>query len=197
MEVRKFHAWSLVLSLFALSFLGMTAISEENKNITLEEEVIISVDSTNLRFSPAEITITEGDTVRFFWDGELLAHNAVEENNIFDSGDPERNVDYSFTFEIGMNGTYEFVCEPHEAANMIGKITVNPAPAIISPVGFSSTEILIIFVLSSSPGISSLLTFLKKLLTLLAINLEALKFLSLKDSFFNFSFFLISFSLVG
>ena len=131
MEVRKFHAWSLVLSLFALSFLGMTAISEENKNITLEEEVIISVDSTNLRFSPAEITITEGDTVRFFWDGELLAHNAVEENNIFDSGDPERNVDYSFTFEIGMNGTYEFVCEPHEAANMIGKITVNPAPAII------------------------------------------------------------------
>ena len=131
MEVRKFHAWSLVLSLFALSFLGMTAISEENKNITLEEEVIISVDSTNLRFSPAEITITEGDTVRFFWDGELLAHNAVEENNIFDSGDPERNVDYSFTFEIGMNGIYEFVCEPHEAANMIGKITVNPAPAII------------------------------------------------------------------
>ena len=131
MEVRKFHAWSLVLSLFALSFLGMTAISEENKNITLEEEVIISVESTNLRFSPAEITITEGDTVRFFWDGELLAHNAVEENNIFDSGDPERNVDYSFTFEIGMNGTYEFVCEPHEAANMIGKITVNPAPAII------------------------------------------------------------------
>ena len=131
MKARKFYAWSLVLSLFALSFLGVTVTSEENKNITLGEEVIISVDSTNLRFSPAEVTITEGDTVRFFWNGELLAHNAVEENNIFDSGEPERNVDYSFTFEIGMNGTYEFVCEPHEAANMVGKITVNPAPDIM------------------------------------------------------------------
>jgi hypothetical protein len=25
-----------------------------------------------------------------------------------------------------MNGTYEFVCEPHEEANMVGTITVNP-----------------------------------------------------------------------
>ena len=119
-----------MLSLFALSFLGVTVTSEENKNITLGEEVIISVDSTNLRFSPAEVTISEGDTVRFFWDGELLAHNAVEENNLFDSGEPERNVDYSFTFEKGMNGTYEFVCEPHESANMIGRIIVTPAPVI-------------------------------------------------------------------
>jgi hypothetical protein len=56
----------------------------------------------------------------------LLAHNAVEINEVFDSGDPERDVDYSFKFEIGMNGTYDFVCEPHESANMVGKIIVNP-----------------------------------------------------------------------
>ena len=54
----------------------------------------------------------------------------VKENNLFDSGEPERNVDYSFTFEKGMNGTYEFVCEPHESANMIGRIIVTPAPVI-------------------------------------------------------------------
>ena len=101
-------------------------MSEENNKVISSEEVIITVDSTNLRFSPSEISIMEGDTVRFFWQGQLLAHNAVERNGVFDSGEPERAVDYSFKFEIGMNGTYEFVCEPHESANMIGEIIVNP-----------------------------------------------------------------------
>ena len=27
----------------------------------------ITVDSTNLRFSPPDVTISEGDTVRFLW----------------------------------------------------------------------------------------------------------------------------------
>ena len=117
----------VLLLLFLLSTtISTSVISEEGENIFLEEEVIITVDSTNLQFSPSEVTITEGDTVRFFWQGQLLAHNAVEKNGIFDSGDPERDVDYSFKFEVGTNGTYDFVCEPHESANMVGKIIVNP-----------------------------------------------------------------------
>ena len=117
----------VLLLLFLLSTTVSTSvISEEGDNIVLEEEVIITVDSTNLQFSPSEVTITEGDTVRFFWQGQLLAHNAVEKNGIFDSGDPQRDVDYSFKFEVGTNGTYDFVCEPHESANMVGKIIVNP-----------------------------------------------------------------------
>ncbi len=130
MKFVKFYTLGLVFPLIVFSLLGTNVISEESGNAIQEDEIIISVDSTNLRFSPAEVTISEGDTVRFFWDGELLAHNAVEENNLFDSGEPERNVDYSFTFEKGMNGTYEFVCEPHESANMIGRIIVTPAPVI-------------------------------------------------------------------
>jgi plastocyanin len=93
------------------------------------QTVVITVDSTNLRFSPSSITITEGDTVRFFWSGQALPHNAVESNGVFDSGEPAREVDYSFTFERGMAGTYEFVCEPHASAGMVGQITVEPAPA--------------------------------------------------------------------
>ena len=58
------------------------------------EDVIITVDSTNLRFSPDSVTVSEGTTVRFFWSGQLLPHNAVEANGLFDSGDPERDVDY-------------------------------------------------------------------------------------------------------
>lgn len=94
------------------------------------ETVVISVDSTNLRFSPSQVTITEGDTVRFFWSGQALPHNAVEANGVFDSGEPERAVDYSYTFERGSNGTYDFVCEPHESMGMVGQITVEPAPPL-------------------------------------------------------------------
>lgn len=91
--------------------------------------VVVNVDSTNLRFSPETITISEGDTVHFLWDGEILAHNAVERNGLFDSGDPSRNVDYSYTFVVGDNGTYEYVCDPHEELGMVGVIVVEPIPA--------------------------------------------------------------------
>ena len=101
----------IFLLLFSFStIISNPVLSEENNKVISSEEVIITVDSTNLRFSPSEISIMEGDTVRFFWQGQLLAHNAVERNGVFDSGEPERDVDYSFKFEIGMNGTYEFVC---------------------------------------------------------------------------------------
>ncbi len=69
--------------------------------------------------------------MRFFWSGQALPHNAVESNGVFDSGDPARDVDYSFTFERGMAGTYEFVCEPHASAGMVGQITVEPAPELV------------------------------------------------------------------
>ena len=88
------------------------------------EVVVVTVDSTNLRFSPSTITISEGDTVRFFWSGQALPHNAVEHSELFDSGEPNRAVDYSFTFEGGMNGSFEYVCEPHEAVGMVGTIIV-------------------------------------------------------------------------
>ncbi len=97
------------------------------------EEVVVTVDSTNLRFSPSSVTIVEGDTVRFFWSGELLAHNAVAEEGLFDSGEASRNVDYSFTFEIGTNGTHQYVCEPHEEFGMVGTVVVEPAPPAPTP----------------------------------------------------------------
>ena len=89
---------------------------------------IITVDSTNLRFSPSTVTITEGDTIRFFWDGQLLPHNAVEDNGIFDSGDTASDQDYSFLFPVGLNGTFNYFCEPHRSVGMVGEIIVNPLP---------------------------------------------------------------------
>jgi len=116
---------AIVLSILLLSFVSTNLVSAD-----VSEETVITVDSTNLRFSPSDVTIQEGDSVRFFWSGELLPHNAVAEDGTFDSGDPAREVDYTFMFDLGTNGTYEFVCEPHESAGMVGTITVEPAPVL-------------------------------------------------------------------
>ena len=101
--------------------------------VSTSEEVVVTVDSTNLRFSPSSVTITEGDSVRFFWSGELLAHNAVAEDGLFDSGDTSRNVDYTFTFEAGTNGTHQYVCEPHESVGMVGTVVVEPMQEPVAP----------------------------------------------------------------
>lgn len=102
--------------------------SVNNLNESEGEIVVVTVDGTNLRFTPDTITLKEGDSVHFFWSDELLAHNAVEENGLFDSGDTSRNVDYTYTFKIGENGTYQYVCEPHESLGMVGTIIVEPMP---------------------------------------------------------------------
>jgi len=43
---------------------------------------------------------------------------------VFDSGDPERAVDYGHVFDYDSAGTYSFFCEPHEAVGMTGSVTV-------------------------------------------------------------------------
>ena len=118
-----------VVACILLSSIALTGSLSEPADIQQEEydhvlATTITVDSTNLRFSPSDVTISEGETVRFLWSGELLPHNAVESEGVFDSGEPSRNVDYIFTFEIGMIGTYEYVCEPHEDMGMVGTIVV-------------------------------------------------------------------------
>ena len=121
-----------VVACILLVSIALTGSLSESADNQQEEDdhvlaTTITVDSTNLRFSPSDVTISEGETVRFLWNGELLPHNAVESEGVFDSGEPSRNVDFIFTFEIGMNGTYEYVCEPHEDMGMIGTIVVEAA----------------------------------------------------------------------
>lgn len=106
--------------IFLSHFLCGTIVLEDDDS----REYTITVDSTNLRFYPESLTINEGDSVRFMWGGEFLAHNSVEENGVFDSGEPEREVDYLYTFNYDQAGIYNFFCEPHESFEMDGSITV-------------------------------------------------------------------------
>ena len=110
----------IVLSVFLLFLQGNLVLEQAQET----ETHVVTVDSTNLRFTPSTLTINEGDTLRFVWGGQALPHNSVEENGVFDSGDPERNVDYGHVFGYDSAGTYSFFCEPHEAVGMTGSVTV-------------------------------------------------------------------------
>ena len=109
-----------ILVFFVFQTLCGNLILEENTS----KEHTVTVDGTNLRFYPDSLTINEGDTVKFMWGGEILPHNSVEENGVFDSGEPEREVDYSYTFGFEQSGSYNYFCEPHQAVGMDGIITV-------------------------------------------------------------------------
>ena len=110
-----------------LCFAIILCLLQGNLGLEMEQETethVVTVDSTNLRFTPSTLTINEGDTLRFVWGGQALPHNSVEENGVFDSGDPERAVDFEHVFDYDSSGTYNFFCEPHEAVGMTGSVTV-------------------------------------------------------------------------
>ncbi len=78
----------------------------------------------NLIFSPNELTISAGDTVKFV-NGELPPHNMVVKDH------PElSHTDLAFmggeSFEVTFpeSGDYEFQCDPHAGAGMTGIIHV-------------------------------------------------------------------------
>jgi plastocyanin len=90
----------------------------------------------SLKFDPAELTVKVGDTVT--WDNtSSMAHTTTcdpskalkasdvvqpDGGDTWDSGTLNAGQTYSHTFKVA--GEYQYVCLPHEAAGMIGKITV-------------------------------------------------------------------------
>ena len=110
-----------------LCFTIILCLLQGNLEFEMEQETethVVTVDSTNLRFNPSTVTLNEGDTLRFVWGGQALPHNSVEENGVFDSGDPERDLDFGHVFDYDSAGTYNFFCEPHESVGMLGSVTV-------------------------------------------------------------------------
>ena len=113
--------------LLIVVFLLLCSASQAAAQSTASD-VIVTVDSTSLRFSPSEVTVEEGQAVRFVWNGQALPHNAVAKDGLFDSGEPARDVDYRFVFDLVSACSYLFVCEAHDSSGMIGTVIVEPAP---------------------------------------------------------------------
>ena len=88
-------------------------------------EVKLGTDAGMLAFEPSNVTISAGDSVKFV-NNKLAPHNAV-----FDGHEELSHPDLAFApgeswEETFSNpGTYDFYCEPHRGAGMVGKIVVN------------------------------------------------------------------------
>jgi plastocyanin len=98
------------------------------------EEVTVGPGGS-LVFEPAEITIAPGTTIKWVWESDN--HNVVPESQPEGAdwqgteGAPDKTYDtgheYSHTFET--EGEYEYFCQPHKTAGMVGTITVQEGGA--------------------------------------------------------------------
>lgn len=119
---RFFRQWML-LALVGLGFLPAVSFAD-----------VIVVRTVDHAYIPRDITIREGDTVRWVWEGDT--HNVVSgvpytHDNAFRS--PLRNTgfvwEYIFDRQTLNNfrkpgRVYDYYCEPHAADLMLGTITV-------------------------------------------------------------------------
>jgi len=89
----------------------------------------------NFRFDPDSMTIPPGTTVS--WEWKSNNHNVVPESQPDGAnwgGEGESGVtfdqghSYSHTFEV--EGTYEYVCTPHESAGMVASLTVEEGASL-------------------------------------------------------------------
>ncbi|MDP6851065.1 MAG: plastocyanin [Prochlorococcaceae cyanobacterium ETNP1_MAG_8] len=87
-------------------------------------EVKLGSDSGMLAFEPSDIKIKAGDKIKFV-NNNLAPHNAV-----FEGHDELSHTDLAFapgesweeTFSTA--GNYDFYCEPHRGAGMVGTVVV-------------------------------------------------------------------------
>lgn len=104
---------TMVIAMLLLVAVGATAATH-------------TVTQSGVSFSPAEITITVGDTVEWVWtSGFHTVTNgtgAADPNagTLFDFNFSGDNVAYEFTAA----GDYPYFCRPHESMGMTGMIHV-------------------------------------------------------------------------
>ena len=110
---------AVAFSLFLLVTLGVSSVQAKTV------EVKLGTDAGMLAFEPSTLNISSGDTVKFV-NNKLAPHNAV-----FDGNDDLSHPDLAFapgeSWErtFSQAGTYDFYCEPHRGAGMVGKVVVN------------------------------------------------------------------------
>jgi len=83
--------------------------------------VNLTADNT---YSPAAITINEGDTVQFVWQGGF--HDVVFADGP-SSGSPTGDVGATYSRTFTVAGSYGYICTVHEALGITGTVTVQAA----------------------------------------------------------------------
>lgn len=105
-----------------------------------------TVISSGMTFSPASITINQGDSVKFTMDA---SHNAVEvSQSVWNANGTTANNGFSIPFAGGTAlpnkltvGTHYYVCTPHAAFGMKGSIIVQAATTVAEVTNQNSFEV--------------------------------------------------------
>jgi len=122
-----------------LSSVARLAVASSLVCATVQADVVI-VNQVNFTFSPADITISAGDTVR--WIRNSGGHDVTEGTDGTVDGDEAffgplngANPVFEMTFDAAFlaanprpGGLYDYFCSPHFTFGMIGTITVTEGP---------------------------------------------------------------------
>ena len=99
--------------------LGISSVSAKTV------EVKLGTDAGMLAFEPSTVNLSAGDSIKFV-NNKLAPHNAV-----FEGHDELSHADLAFapgeswTETFSTAGNYDFYCEPHRGAGMVGTVVVN------------------------------------------------------------------------
>ncbi len=119
----------VLISLFALSAIMLVLASCSNDSTTAPtpyEPTTHDVSMTSSGYTPADLTINEGDTIRWT-NNDVRAHTSTSGTNgvpdgIWDSGDVTAGNTYEWVFNAA--GTFPYYCMHHWQTGMTGTITV-------------------------------------------------------------------------
>jgi len=96
------------------SILHFSMLNEHKRTISSNPNEVLSaqVDIEKMRFSPANITVTEGTTVTWTNKQWFVSHSVTSHSEgVFDSGKLKRNEIFSYTFcELG---SFYYTCSFH------------------------------------------------------------------------------------
>ena len=96
----------------------------QNDEPTAKTAADAAVTISDFKFTPATVTVNEGDTVTWTNDGPTV-HTATAEDGSFDTGTLRKGESGSATFTQA--GTIDYICTPHP--NMKGKVVVQASSA--------------------------------------------------------------------
>ncbi len=139
---------SIILAIGALVACGSDAFAQTTHQ----------VDLAGASFSPAHITIAEGDTVLWNWVSGM--QNVASDDGLFTSGIPMMPpFSYSLTFDAAFmasapaNGNvYDYHCDPHLAFGMLGSVTVTTNKPVLNITNFLAGQTTFMTVTNATPG---------------------------------------------
>lgn len=104
-------------------------------SVMVSNAVVVDVSMQNFAFTPKNVTINAGDTVKWT-NNESALHTTTSgtnctPNGIWDSGQMGNGTSFQETFDTP--GTYPYYCTFHCFSGMVGTVTVNASSTIPVP----------------------------------------------------------------